>query len=99
MIHEDATLALYPNAKNFRPVTAGVFSKTLVGWSFQYSGDKKDHPYAAKWRAVTVYGWVTNEGEVSVDALSRRPVAEANLKAYTRGRRECSSADPSVEGE
>lgn len=77
MIHEQNVLEKHPTAKEFRPVQSGRFSKEISGWTFFV-------PLDTGYVAAGSYGWVTTDGEVSSDLMSRRGDAAHNVRVYTR---------------
>jgi hypothetical protein len=85
MIHEDAVLAVHPQASEFRPVKP-FMSGFLFGWTFQVPAGRE--------QIAKKYGWVTHDGEVSRDTLRHRDQAGMNLKTYVRTRKPISQPVP-----
>lgn len=88
MIHEEAARKVHPGAVNFDPVR-GVFSN-VIGWVFEIPQTRESGERQASYDI----GWVTADGEASLDRLDSFAQARKNLRAYLSVRRTQKRATP-----
>ena len=72
--YEEAAKKVHKSAKNFTPITAGMFSNKVLGWVFEVESDKS---------SLCNYAWMTRDFMVSSDITSMEK-ATRNLKKFAK---------------